>query len=155
MTQLTTRKNIGRSYPSLTSDLFNPERWFGSSLLDFDGNLLGSDTWGMVPGANISETDKAYSIELAVPGLEKKDFKVEVQDGVLSISAEREEEKSEEDKNYRRQEFSYHSFSRAFTLPDNLLLDKIEANYTHGILHLTLPKKEVTLSKPSKQIKVG
>ncbi len=155
MAQLTTRKNGGRSFPSLANEFFNADRWLGSSLFDLDSNLVAPDTWGLVPGANISETDKAYSIELAVPGLEKKDFKVEVQDGVLSISAEREEEKSEEDKNYRRQEFSYHSFSRAFTLPDNLLLDKIEANYTHGILHLTLPKKEITVSKPSKQIKVG
>ena len=155
MAQLTTRKNGGRSFPSLANEFFNADRWLGSSLFDLDSNLVAPDTWGLVPGANISETDKAYSIELAVPGLEKKDFKVEVQDGVLHISAEREEEKSEEDKNYRRQEFSYHSFSRAFTLPDNLLLDKIEASYTHGILHLTLPKKEITVSKPSKQIKVG
>ena len=155
MAQLTTRKNGGRSLPSLANEFFNADRWLGSSLFDLDSNLVAPDTWGLVPGANISETDKAYNIELAVPGLEKKDFKVEVQDGVLHISAEREEEKSEEDKNYRRQEFSYHSFSRAFTLPDNLLLDKIEASYTHGILHLTLPKKEITVSKPSKQIKVG
>ncbi len=155
MAQLTTRKNVGRSFPSLANEFFHADRWLGSSFLDLDGNQFTSDNWGLVPGANISETEKAYSIELAVPGLEKKDFKVEVQDGVLHISAEREEEKSEEDKNYRRQEFSYHSFSRAFTLPDNLLLDKIEASYTHGILHLTLPKKEITVSKPSKQIKVG
>lgn len=154
MAQLTTRKNGGRAFPSLSSEIFSPERWFGSSLLDFDGNPFASDTWVQAPGANISETEKAYNIELAAPGLEKKDFKVEIQDGILSISAEREEEKSEEDKNYRRQEFSYHSFSRSFALPDNLLLDKIEATYTHGILHLTLPKKEVTISKPSTQIKV-
>ncbi|MCE2708411.1 MAG: Hsp20/alpha crystallin family protein [Bacteroidota bacterium] len=155
MSLVTTRKNGGRAFPSLASEFFNPDRWFGSSLLDFDGNLFTPDTWGMMPGANISENEKAYTIELAVPGLEKKDFKVEVHDGVLSISGEKEEEKSEEDKNYRRQEFSYHSFSRSFTLPDNLLVDKIDAAYAHGILKLTLPKKELTVSKPVKQIKVG
>jgi HSP20 family protein len=101
------------------------------------------------------ETEKAYHIELAAPGLEKKDFSIELQDGMLHIRAEKEEEQSEEDKNYRRKEFSYFSFSRSFALPDNLLVDKIEASYTHGILHLTLPKKEVIVSKPVKQIKVG
>jgi len=76
MSLVTTRKNGGRTFPSLASEFFNPDRWFGSSLFDFDGNVFTPDTWGMVPGANISENEKAYTIELAVPGLEKKDFKV-------------------------------------------------------------------------------
>ena len=109
----------------------------------------------LVPDANIIENEKDYKIDLAAPGLEKKDFKVEILDGVLSISAEKEEEKKEEGKNFRRREFSYNSFKRSFTLPDNLLNDKIDAKYENGILHLTLPKKEVTVSKPAKQIKVA
>jgi HSP20 family protein len=74
---------------------------------------------------------------------------------MLNISAEREEESMEEDKNYRRKEFSYDSFSRSFTLPDNSLPEKINAKYENGVLHISLPKKDVTISKPAKQIKVA
>jgi HSP20 family protein len=152
-TVATTRN--GRAVPSLVNEFFHPDRFFGSSLFGLEDPLLGSKGWGFVPEANIIETSKAYKIELAAPGLEKKDFQVEIQDGVLYVRAEKEEEKEEEDKNFRRREFSYHSFTRSFALPESLLLDKIEATYEKGILHLNLPKKEATLAKPSKQIKVG
>lgn len=155
MSRVITTPRNGRTLPSLVNEFFQPERFFGSSLLGLEDPLLGIEGWSLVPEANLIETSKAFKIELAAPGLEKKDFKVEIQDGLLLVHAEKEEEQEEEDKNFRRREFSYHSFSRSFALPDNLLLDKIEASYTHGILHLTLPKKEVTVSKPSKQIKVG
>lgn len=152
MTQLLKRnKSV---LPSIVSDFFNPDRLFSPSILDFEGGLLDRSSAIAIPDANITENDKEYSIELAAPGLEKKDFKVEIQDGILTISAEKKEEKTEEDKNYRRREFSYDSFSRSFTLPDNSMSDKIDAKYANGVLHLTLPKKEVTISKPAKQIKV-
>ena len=105
--------------------------------------------------SDFEEREKEFRIELAAPGLEKKDFKVEVLNGNLTISAEKKEEKKEETKNYRRKEFSYNSFSRSFTLPDNCMHDKIDAKYENGILHLTLPKKEITVSKPKKEIKVS
>lgn len=141
--------------PSLVSDFFDTGRVlpsvfdFDSTLFDFNGGSL------VIPHANISENEKEFKIELAVPGLERKDFKVEVDKGVLKISAEKEEEKKEEKKNYKRREFSYNSFSRSFTLPDNSIPDKIEAKYEHGVLHLSLPKKEVSVSKPTKQINVA
>jgi HSP20 family protein len=153
MTQLV-KRNKG-ILPSFTNDFFNTERLFNPSILDFDGGLLDLGNSFPIPDANISENDKDYTIELAAPGLEKKDFIVEVQDGVLNISAEKEEEKTEEDKNYKRREFSYDSFSRSFTLPENCVPDKIDAKYENGVLHLSLPKKEVTISKPAKQIKVA
>ena len=109
----------------------------------------------MVPNANIVENDKDFRIELAAPGLERKDFKVEVDNNVLIISAEKEEEKKEENNNFKRREFSYNSFRRSFALPENSLPDKIDAKYDSGILHLTLPKKEVTISTPAKQIQVA
>jgi len=149
------RKSNGRVMPSLANEFFPADKWFGPSLFEWDEPLLGYEWAGSIPEANLIETEKAYEIELAAPGLEKKDFTIELQDGMLHIRAEKEEEQSAEDKNYRRKEFSYFSFSRSFALPDNLLVDKIEASYTHGILHLTLPKKEVIVSKPVKQIKVG
>lgn len=155
MTLVVRKKRNGSTFPSLVNDFFNTDRFFGPSILDFDGGLLDFGSSVVIPEANIIENGKDYKIELAAPGLEKKDFKVEVQDGVLSISAEKEEERKEEDKSFRRREFSYNSFSRSFTLPENLVTDKIDAKYENGVLRLTLPKKEVTVSKPVKQITVA
>lgn len=153
MTQLTKRNKA--VLPSIVSDFFNSDRLFSPSILDFEGGLLDRSSSYLIPDANITENDKDFTIELAAPGLDKKDFNIEVQDGVLNISAEKEEEKSEDNKNYRRREFSYDSFSRSFTLPENSMSDKIDAKYENGVLHITLPKKEVTVSKPAKQIKVA
>lgn len=126
MSRVVTTPRNGRTLPSLVNEFFQPERFFGSSLLGLEDSLLGSEGWALVPEANIIETNKAYKIELAAPGLEKKDFNVEIQDGVLHVCAEREEEKEEEDKNFRRTEFSYHSFSRSFVC-QMAYFDKIEA----------------------------
>ncbi len=141
--------------PSLASDLLDTGRFF-PSMLDLDEDLFDlSGGQLMIPDANIVENDKNFKIELAAPGLERKDFKVEVNNGILTISGEKEEEKKEDTKNYRRREFSYNSFRRSFTLPDNCISDKIDAKYENGILRLLLPKKEVTISKPTKEIKVS
>lgn len=153
MTQLVKRNRS--VIPSIVSDFFDTGRLFPSvfelekDLFDFNGGSL------VIPNANIVENGKDYKIEVAAPGLEKKDFKVEVDNGILTVSAEKEEEQKEERKNYRRREFSYRSFSRSFALPENSLPDKIEAKYDNGILTLSLPKKEVTVSKPVKEIKVS
>lgn len=155
MALLVRKKRNGSIFPALVNDFFGTNRFFGPSILDFEGGLLDIDNSLVVPEANILENGKDYKIELAAPGLDRKDFKVEIQDGVLNISAEKEEETKEEDKNFRRREFSYNSFSRSFTLPENLVTDKIDAKYENGVLRLTLPKKEVTISKPVKQIKVA
>ncbi|MFN7329841.1 MAG: Hsp20/alpha crystallin family protein, partial [Bacteroidota bacterium] len=96
-----------------------------------------------------------YQIELAVPGLQKKDFKIEMENDVLTISAEKEEEKNEKENGYTRREYAYNSFSRSFTMPENFKLDKIDAKYVDGILKITVPKKEVTPMKPKKEIAVS
>jgi HSP20 family protein len=141
--------------PSLVSDFFNSSRLL-PSLLDFDADLIDSDGKSlMIPDANIVENEKDYTIELAAPGLERKDFKVELENNVLTISAEKEEETEEDDINYKRREFSYNSFSRSFTLPENSIPEKIDAKYENGILRLMLPKKQITVSKPVKEIKVS
>jgi len=106
------------------------------------------------PAVNIVEGEKNYEIEVAAPGMKKDDFKIEIENGVLSISAERKEEKKEEMKNYTRQEYYYNSFSRSFTLPENAKEDGLSAKYEDGMLRLTVAKKAVTVSK-AREIEVA
>lgn len=118
-----------------------------SNLLDkfFNDDLAtfaGSDFSNNVPAVNIKEDENGYALELAVPGLKKEDFKINVENKVLTISAERKIEDEKEEENYRRKEFSYTSFRRSFTLPDIADGDKIEASYEDGVLHLGIPKLE-------------
>jgi HSP20 family protein len=141
--------------PSMLSDFFNSGRLL-PSVFDFDGDLIDFEGAGpVVPSANILENGKDFKIEIVAPGLERKDFKVEVDNGILSISAEKEEKETDENVNYRRREFSYNYFSRSFTLPENSVPEKIDAKYEGGILRISIPKKEVTISKPVKEIKVS
>src|SRR5438105_3404807 len=99
--------------PTLANDLLDTGKFFGPGYFDFD-LLNRGDNGFAAPGANIVESDKDFKIELAVPGLEKKDFKVEIENGTLTISSEKEEEKKEDKENYHRREFYYHQFRRAF-----------------------------------------
>ena len=141
--------------PSLVNDFFDGGRLF-PSMLNLESNLFDFNGGSsLVPRTNIVENDKEFTLELAAPGLERKDFNVEVDNGVLTISAEKEEEKKDEQKYFMRREFSFHSFCRSFTLPENCMADKIDAKYDNGVLHIHLPKKEHTSPKSVKQIKVA
>lgn len=151
MTLLSRKKN---AQPAVMTDLFDTGRFMSPSIFDFDGDL-GPESSLMIPDVNVMENDKDFKIELAAPGLERKDFKVEVDNDVLTISAEKEEERKEERENYKRREFSYNSFSRSLILPENSMPDKIDAKYENGILKLSLPKKEITKSTPKKAINVS
>lgn len=95
-----------------------------------------------MPAVNILEKEKAYILEVAVPGMEKADFKIEVKDGMLEISARKEEKHEELKKQYTRKEFSVSAFSRMFTLPENVQENAIAAEYKNGVLYLEIPKKE-------------
>jgi HSP20 family protein len=110
-----------------------------------------------VPAVNVKETDTAFELEMAAPGMEKKDFKVELEQDTLVISAQKEnksEEKSEDGK-YSRKEFIYQSFRRSFNLPEDIVkADEISANYKEGILHIMVPKKEPAKPKLLKQISI-
>ncbi|HSU28669.1 MAG TPA: Hsp20/alpha crystallin family protein [Chitinophagaceae bacterium] len=92
---------------------------------------------------NITGTDKNYRLEIAAPGFEKADFKVNLDQGILTISAEKKEESKEENEKAIRREFRQRSFKRSFTLDEKVDATAIEANYVNGILTLMLPKKEV------------
>ena len=95
-----------------------------------------------VPAVNISEDDKEYVIKAELPEVDKKDVKIGVEDGVLSIQGERTKEKEEKGKKFHRIESSYGSFFRSFTLPENVAEDKLTADFKDGILFVHLPKTE-------------
>lgn len=149
---LSNHKN-GSRLPMLLDEMFKPD-WFFPAASDFFNRFADRD-FLVVPEANVIENKDNYEIELAAPGLDRDDFKIEIDDNVLNISAKKEEEHESEDKSFRRKEFSYNSFRRSFTLPDNLKADKIDAKYEKGVLRLTLPKKTLGSPKAVKQIKVG
>lgn len=135
------------SLRSMMNELMNADRFL-------DRNPFFSEPL-QVPAVNIKETDNAFELSLAAPGLEKKDFKVEVDNNLLTISAERKQEKEEKDNDYTRKEFSYSSFMRSFELPSYVNAEAIDAQYKEGILILTLPKKEEAKTKQRKEITIG
>lgn len=105
---------------------------------------------------NIKESTDAFEVELAAPGLEKKDFNIELNNDILTISSERKiENETKEGQQFARREFSYQSFSRSFTLPNTVDNDKIKAKYDNGILRVSIPKKEEAKPKPVKQIDIS
>ena len=136
--------------PSLIDSIFS-RNW-----LDWSNNNY-SDTNTTVPAVNVRENDDEYIIEVAAPGMKKDDFRVNLDNNELTITSEHKEEKKDEKKGqYSRREFSYQSFCRTFTLPENLVNgDKISAKYEDGILWLKLPKKEEAKPKPAREIKIN
>lgn len=119
--------------PSFVNDFFKPwNDWFENG---FEKTVL-------VPAVNITEVNGQYNIAVAAPGMKKEDFKINIEGDMLTISAEMEEKKEEKDKQYNRREYNYSSFSRSFTLPEDVKRDKIEAKYEDGVLNLLLPKSE-------------
>ncbi len=97
-----------------------------------------------LPAVNISENADAFKIELAAPGISKEDFKINLEKDVISISTEKKQETKEENTQYTRKEFSYHSFKRSFTLPENANKEDIKAEYKDGVLHIAIPKIKAT-----------
>ncbi|WP_317899862.1 Hsp20/alpha crystallin family protein [Aurantibacillus circumpalustris] len=136
-------------FPSLFDDFITKDFFNLPSL-----SALRSVT---TPAVNVKETNSAFELEMAIPGLNKKDFKIAIENNKLYISAESENKKEEdsEDGRYSRREFSYQSFTREFHLPENSVNENnISANYTDGILHVVVPKKEVSKPKLLREIAV-
>lgn len=131
------------------------DRFFDGDLLDWNrGNFSSTNT--TLPAVNVRENPNEFQIDVAVPGMEKKDFKLNYENGMLTISSEH-ENKSEEKKGEKitRREFSYQSFQRSFTIAENVVdAEKIKAGYKDGILHITLPKREEIKPKPAKTIEI-
>jgi HSP20 family protein len=125
------------SFRPMINDFFDTDRFL------FD-KLWNNET---IPAVNISENEKGFDIELAAPGLKKNDFKVKLENGMLTISAEKKEEKEEKTNKYTRQEFRYNSFTRSFTLPENAKEDDVQAHYEDGVLKLHVAKKVIAPAK--------
>lgn len=121
--------------PTLFDDFFKPwNEWFDN------GNLFRRPM--STPAVNVSEDENNYSITMAAPGLKKEDFVVSSEGNMLTISAEKAENKKEKKDRFTRKEYNYSSFSRSFTLPDDVNRDSIDARYENGELRLVLPKRE-------------
>lgn len=141
--------NTFSSLPSLLDDFFSRElfNW---------GNNNFSSTSTTVPSVNIRETADNYEVEVAAPGMEKKDFNVTLDDNLLTISSSKQQNEEKKENNYTRREFSYQSFQRSFELPKNVVDDdKIIARYENGVLHLTIPKREEVKQKAPRTIEIA
>ena len=142
--------NVSPSFPSL----FN--RLLEGDLMDWsNSNFAGNNS--TLPAVNVRENQNEFIIEVAAPGMKKDDFKLDFDNGRLTISSELSEEtKNEGGEKFTRREYYYRSFQRSFTVPQNVVdSDKIQAKYTDGILNITLPKREEVKPKPAKQIKIS
>jgi len=124
-------------FPSVFDDFFKPwNEWFDS------GRPMSRTM--TVPAVNVTETEQNYNVSVAAPGMKKEDFKIDLEGNMLTISSEKEEEKEEKEGKYNRKEYNYSSFSRSFTLPEDVNREQIQAKYENGVLKLSLPKREET-----------
>jgi len=121
---------------------------------DFIANFFEPQTGINTPAVNIVETKNEYRIEVAAPGLDKNDFKIELENNMLRISSTKEDTHNETTDRYLRREFSYTAFSRAFSLPLTVESDKISATHLNGILHITIPKRDEAKEKPMRNINI-
>lgn len=138
--------------PTITRRTFSP---LLSNIFDDDFFPTFNARANSMPAVNIRENEKNFLLELAVPGMDKKDLKIDISEDVLTISSETRNESEENQDGYRRKEFSYSSFCRSFYIPDNVSKEKIGAEYKDGILTIELPKMEEDKSKVSRQVKIS
>ncbi len=137
------------SVPALFDDFFSRElfNW---------GNHHFSSTSTTIPAVNIRETADHFDVEVAAPGMEKKDFKITFDGNLLTISSQKEYGEETRKENYTRREFSYRSFQRSFELPKDVVDESnINARYDNGLLHLSIPKKEEAKRKEPRMIEIA
>lgn len=133
------------SLNSLVSDFFNDDFFQAPGFFGRKEEL---------PAVNVKENTDNFEIEVAAPGIDKEDFEVMVDQGILTISSEKKNEQVEEKENYTRKEFSYASFRRSFTLPETVNQEAIDASHKNGVLYVKLGKKEPTIAQPKKEISI-
>ena len=136
---------INEKLPSVFDDFFKPwNEWF-------DNSWMRSMN---VPAVNITEEKNQYLVTMAAPGLKKEDFKIDLDGNMLTISSEKEESTEEKNKKFTRKEYNFSSFSRSFTLPEEIRKDQIEAKYEDGVLRISLPRKAEANTPTAKHIAV-
>lgn len=137
---------------------WNPASSLSSWMDDFfadTGEWLRPGTRAqMLPAVNISENKNTYALEVAAPGFKKEDFKLEIRNGYLTIKGETRTEEEKKEDRFTRREFRYNTFSRSFSLPDNVDPEGIAARYQDGILHVDLPKTNQEHDEPTKTIEI-
>ena len=132
--------------PSVFDDFFRPwSQWFNDT-----GFSASRRT---PPAVNVSENENSYTVSLAAPGLKKEDFHIDLEGNMITISSEKEERKEDKDEKFTRKEYSYASFSRSFTLPDDVKQEGIDAQYENGVLNVRLPRKHES-KKPEVSTKI-
>lgn len=137
---------INRSYvPTYWDDFFN-DRFFNS--------LAETGCSSYQPAVNVTEDEKGYHIEVAAPGVDRKEFKLEINDNVLSVSTEKKEGKEEKKQNYLHREFGASAFTRRFRLPDSVDQKAVKASHEAGILRVELPKKQEIVENAHRQIEI-
>jgi len=134
--------NNNKVFPSLMNEFFND---------DLRMNVINNNH--SVPSVNSIENDNSFEIDLAVPGMKKDDFTIQLNDKVLVVSSEN--TNSVENNSMSLNEFNYSSFQRSFIVPETVELDKIRANYKNGILKVKLPKKKDSIKKPNRVIDIS
>ena len=143
-------KNRSINYPTWSSwidELFGVDEtpWFSK-------NFISGNT---IPKVNIKETTDSYIVEMAVPGMDKSDFEISIDNKILFISAEIENKNEQNTDEYSIREFGFSSFKRSFSIPDTVDEAKINATYTDGILNVNIPKREEAKQKPPRTIKIS
>ena len=139
--------------PTITRRSFSP--FYMPNVFDEDFFNLFQNRPSTLPAVNIREDEKNYTLDLAIPGIDKKDLKIDVNEDVLTISSEKSNESDESKNGFKRKEFSYSAFSRSFYVPENVDREKIDANYKDGILSISLPKLEEDKSKLNRKIEIS
>jgi HSP20 family protein len=115
------------------------EKFLGKKITDEAAN---NEDVSVIPSVNIADVDKAFEVSVALPGLDKKDVKIEIHNDCLIVSSEKQYEKEEKDKNWMRREYGYASFQRKFQLPESADQDRIQADMKNGVLSIKVAKKE-------------
>ena len=139
--------------PTITRRSFRP--FYMPNFFDDDFLPMLSNRTSSMPSVNIREDEKNYNLDLAVPGINRDELKIDINEDVLTISSENKSENEESKDGYKRKEFSYSSFCRSFYIPENVNRDKIEANYKDGVLSVSLPKQEEEKTRLSRQITIS
>jgi len=139
------RNGATKYVPTNMGDLL--ERFFNDSLYD------NTQVQNFIPEVDVLESDKSFELHIAVPGFEKDNFKLEVDDNILTVSGERKFKEEKSDRVFKSVQTRYGSFEKTFTLPENVDATKVEAHYKNEILEVVIPKDETKTIKTSIKVK--